>query len=123
MAAAPRPTAVRRALDAVGEFFKKERAARRARGRLVSRADDTLIVELTAEGAPVDWILGGATVTVHFADGSTGAATILIDRSTREGTLADGTSARAALQLAVASSATPVSITFELVDVTLLVIL
>ena len=110
-------------LDAVSEFFKKERSGRRARGRVVSRTGDELLVELTAEGGPLDWILGGATITVHFADGSTCTATISIDRSTREGTLADGTSARAALHLASATSAAPTSVTFELVDVTLTVIL
>jgi Ca-activated chloride channel family protein len=123
VASRPRAAGIRRALDALGEFFKRERAVRQARGRVVSRAGDALVVELTAEGGALDWILGGATVTVRFSDGTTSAATIAIDRSTREGTLADGTSARAALELASASSAAPVSVTFELVDGTLVVIL
>jgi hypothetical protein len=87
-------------MQTVSEFLKTTPHERRIGGRVVTRSDDTLIIELDADDGALDWILGGATATIHWGDGTVVAAMILVDRSTREGTIAQGASARIALALA-----------------------
>jgi Ca-activated chloride channel family protein len=122
-AMASRPSTIGRAMKAVGDFLKKGRGDRQVSGRLLSRVYEQLLVELTADDGPLDFILGGATVTVHFTDGSTATATVDLDRSTREGTLAHGASARLALTLPSPNLATITALTLEIAGGTVVIVL
>ncbi len=121
----PRPSTIGRAMKAVGEFLRKGRSERRVSGRLLSHVLEALLVEITADDGPLDFILGGAKVTVHFADGRAAPASVDMDRSTREGTLAHGASARLALTLASPgyAGATITALTLELAGGTVVVVL
>jgi len=88
---------------------KEEVAAggrRELRGRVVVQKEDALVVEVTVEGAALDWAPEGS-VTLVLADGSTVRVSLMSSLSTRAGQIAPGQSARICVSLRGELAAAP----------------
>ncbi|HSO00024.1 MAG TPA: hypothetical protein VLS89_17140, partial [Candidatus Nanopelagicales bacterium] len=98
-AAAPEPVAPKKAAPKKAKQREEAAPARRTlRGRVALQREDAVIVEITVDGAGLDWAPEGE-VELVLADGSVVRASVVTTLSTRAGQLGGGQTARLGVAL------------------------